>query len=667
MAAVKRINGGSLKLKKLKSNFDSVHRHATTNNSDNNKQRISVTPTTISRLSASSSIYSRTAPLNIPSINHQQSQQSQQKLQCPRPQFSYLPSCVSVTEQTETKEKEIESSIIASEHNQCQDQDQDDMSTLVKHPFLCHDSDSSNSDSSLDYSSQYDYDEGEIKSETKAINDRSCVKPPVPVASGLNICINCSSVTGPFAGTTTILTIDQSDCETVESELVDVQHGDCESSDISGGSSPSTSTCTSLVLDSRKSSNSSNSKFPVVASISNDVNNTPAPVENKKKKSPYSFDSCLLASDSVIFQRKWRQFIPAPNGLPGLIPNTTSSSPLSSSSSSSPTKKKLFNGPKFGVVGLKSSFDKDVTLNMHMMIPKELNIVDFKLCQLPLLIETPDLFEPGDLKVDGMSTKLGHFNIEKIEVHMTQKCNILGITQSVIIPLFTQNFTGSSNKPEFDIANFQRNQISGVRFLNTTLGEFISDERTLLEMRSNNNSNPLMPSMSLPDSAFIVGKTVIHVGIHVSTLGPTGPRKPIKYLFKNPTQLNCLFNGFNDNGPSFSRCSIKDSNNNNGKNHFKVNNLSTAFHYKREFGYSSKHEKHISKIKSGNDANNAPLICFLSDKVGCLVSTSTLFTNKDVLDHTHKMPKIVPLSSSSGSVLGWFWFCSCCGFCWCFW
>ncbi|GME71376.1 unnamed protein product [Ambrosiozyma monospora] len=175
MAAVKRINGGSLKLKKLKSNFDSVHRHATTNNTtsnttnnSNNKQRISVTPTTISRLSTSSSIYSRTAPLNIPSINHQQ---SQQKLQCPRPQFSYLPSCVSVTEQTETKEKEIESSISASEHNQCQDQD--DMSMLVKHPFLCHDSDSSNSDSGLDYSSQYDYDEGEIKSETKAINDRS--------------------------------------------------------------------------------------------------------------------------------------------------------------------------------------------------------------------------------------------------------------------------------------------------------------------------------------------------------------------------------------------------------------------------------------------------------------------------------------------------------------
>ncbi|GME93174.1 unnamed protein product [Ambrosiozyma monospora] len=475
------------------------------------------------------------------------------------------------------------------------------------------------------------------------------------------------NISGPFAGSTTILTIaDHSDCETVESDLTDNKRDEFVSSGsspvgVSAGSSPSpsgsgvsedsspvTSPSTSLVLASRKSSDSSYSSTSSSDShvvVSHDIKRTP-PVVEHKKKSPYSFDSCLLASDSVVFQSKWRQFIPAPNGLPGLIPNTTSSS--------SSSKMKLFNGPKFGVVGLRSKFDKDVTLNMHMMMPKELNIVDFKLCQLPLLIETPDLFEPTDLKVDGMSTKLGHFNIEKIEVHMTQKCSILGISQSVIIPLFTQNFANCSCKPEFDIANFQVNKFSGVRFLNTTLGEFISDERTLFEMRTNNNSTPLMPSILLPDSAFIVGKTMIHVGIHVSTLGPTGPRKPIKYLFKNPTQLNCLFNG-----PSFSHRSIEDKHNNNGE-HFKVNNLSTAFHYKREFGYSSKHEKSVSKIRSGNDANNAPLICFLSDKVGCLVSTSTLFTNKDVLDHTHKIPKIVPVSSSSGvAILGWFCF-------WCF-
>ncbi|GME80097.1 unnamed protein product [Ambrosiozyma monospora] len=231
--AVKKLNGGSMKLKKLRSSFGSLHRHSNSNSSsnnhiiinhttlNNNNKRVSSAPTTTSRLSTTSSIYSTTAPLNIPSVKQsppqqfqqpqqsQQSQQPSQKLQ--RPRFAYLPSCDSVAEQTEddqieyqqppqpqqpqqkiqrphfaylpvipqteTEDDEIELSANASAEITTSGQD-DDLSTLGNHPFLSNDSDSDSSDSDsdadselgseLDCNSQYDYDEGETEVEVKA-------------------------------------------------------------------------------------------------------------------------------------------------------------------------------------------------------------------------------------------------------------------------------------------------------------------------------------------------------------------------------------------------------------------------------------------------------------------------------------------------------------------
>ncbi|GMG40008.1 unnamed protein product [Ambrosiozyma monospora] len=137
---------------------------------------------------------------------------------------------------------------------------------------------------------------------------------------------------------------------------------------------------------------------------------------------------------------------------------------------------------------------KDVTIRCIMEIPKVINLAQ-SLAQIPIMIECPYGFAFTDLEFGGKSTKLGFFEIEKLEISFIQNVHFnsskfIKYDAQVMSKIYSHDSNETSTSedssaamgkqtfPAFDVADFDYNETRGSYFFETTLATLLKENKS---------------------------------------------------------------------------------------------------------------------------------------------------------------------------------------------
>ncbi|GMG30749.1 unnamed protein product [Ambrosiozyma monospora] len=185
-------------------------------------------------------------------------------------------------------------------------------------------------------------------------------------------------------------------------------------------------------------------------------------------------DPITTVSDSYVYQNKRKMFLPD-HILGGVI---------SAKSHGGPAKfKKKYWGSLFSG---ETETTKDIPLKLSLDIPSSFDF-DRPIGDLPLRIESnQEKFTIEDLGYNGMSTKLGFFEIESISVSLLQSVSMTVTEKTpplyniVSTPLFEEKKFGG-NRPVIDLYKFKYDPETKTHYLNTNLNHFLQQDTTLFQ------------------------------------------------------------------------------------------------------------------------------------------------------------------------------------------
>ncbi|GMG56299.1 unnamed protein product [Ambrosiozyma monospora] len=128
---------------------------------------------------------------------------------------------------------------------------------------------------------------------------------------------------------------------------------------------------------------------------------------------------------------------------------------------------------------------RNMQLNVLVDTPRYLAL-DRSLASLQVKFEVPlSSCNPDDLSFHGMSTKLGFFELESVELSLIQTFKV-AVNSEAIEPFEDSEETQLFKvryplKPSFDVKDFQIDEQKRVYYKITTLGEFIKDKTSILD------------------------------------------------------------------------------------------------------------------------------------------------------------------------------------------
>ncbi|GME79706.1 unnamed protein product [Ambrosiozyma monospora] len=184
-------------------------------------------------------------------------------------------------------------------------------------------------------------------------------------------------------------------------------------------------------------------------------------------------DKSFKLKDSHVFKEKNKVYLPDRH-LGGLIENKMTGGAAN-------YMKKYWDEEQAAAITL----CRNMQLSVLVDTPKYLAF-DHSLAGIPVKFEVPlSSCNPDDLSFNGMSTKLGYFELESVELSLIQKFR-LAVNSEAIEPFEDAEETQLFKvryplKPSFDVKDFQIDEQRRVYYKNTTLGEFLKDRTSILD------------------------------------------------------------------------------------------------------------------------------------------------------------------------------------------